>query len=259
MDQLLLERSLADLPIGDIRFYKTIGSTNDEAINWSQDGAPDLSIVVADEQTHGKGRLGRKWVTPSGSALALSLILYPTKKEKSHLPRITGLAALALTESMINLGLSPQIKWPNDILLNGEKVAGILVEANWVDSKVGQVVIGMGVNVSAGAVPDNSTIRFPATSIETHLGHSPQRIKLVHSIINSIISLRPHIASSSFISKWDEKLAYKNTQIQIENGGPVPIRGQIIGLESNGNLRLSKEDGSIVTIHFGEVSLRIAA
>ena len=128
MNEHSLKKTLSKLNIGDLRYFDSIGSTNDEALAWAAAGAPDLSIVIADEQTQGRGRLDRKWFTPKGSGLAFSLILRPSTALRPHLSRTVGLAALSIAESCSGLGLAPRIKWPNDILLNGKKTAGILIE-----------------------------------------------------------------------------------------------------------------------------------
>ena len=123
MNQNDLKIIFSKLPLGDVRYFDSIGSTNDEALAWAANDAKDLSLVVADEQTAGRGRLDRKWFTPPGTALAFSLILRPSAAERPDLSRMVGLAALSIIDSLLARGLSPQIKWPNDILLNGRKVS----------------------------------------------------------------------------------------------------------------------------------------
>src|SRR5512132_1605599 len=122
MNQDELKKALSKLPVGDVKYFDSIGSTNNEALAWATNDAKDLSIVIADEQTAGRGRLDRKWFTPKGTALAFSLILRPTAEEKPYLSRTVGLAALAVAESIQKLGLAAQIKWPNDVLIAGRKV-----------------------------------------------------------------------------------------------------------------------------------------
>src|SRR6266516_4000607 len=112
MNQSELKKTLAKLPLGDVRYFDSIGSTNNEALAWATGGAKDLSLVIADEQTAGRGRLDRKWFTPKGTALAFSLILRPTAAEKPYLTRIVGLAALAIVDALQTRGLVAQIKWP---------------------------------------------------------------------------------------------------------------------------------------------------
>src|ERR1043165_8929440 len=153
MNQTNLKKALSKLPLGEVKYFDSIGSTNNEALAWATGGAQDLSIVIADEQTAGRGRLDRKWFTPKGAGLALSLILHPSIQEKPYLTRMVGLAALAVVDALQTRGLITQVKWPNDVLLNGRKVAGILVESVWSGEEVDCVVIGIGMNVLKGFVP----------------------------------------------------------------------------------------------------------
>jgi len=164
-----LKKSLSKLSLGDIRFFDTIGSTNDEALAWAANDTPDLSVVIADEQTAGRGRLDRKWFTPKGTALAFSIVLRPTPEERPHLTRIVGLAALGVAESLRERGLDARIKWPNDVLIQNRKVCGILIESVWSGEDIDCVVIGIGVNVSQGSVPPEEMLQFPATSLEAEL------------------------------------------------------------------------------------------
>jgi BirA family biotin operon repressor/biotin-[acetyl-CoA-carboxylase] ligase len=256
MNQQDLNKALANLPLGAIRYFDSTGSTNDEALAWAANDASDLSVIVANEQTAGRGRLDRPWFTPPSTALAVSLILRPTADEKPHLSRIVGLAALALANSFGMLGLAPEIKWPNDILLNGRKVAGILIELVWSGEDVDCVVVGIGVNVAKGAVPTTDILRFPAISLEHVLGEAPDREKLLHDILASFISLRPHMRSDSFIKSWEKSLAYFDRQVQVEMGDQGFITGKVMGLDSDGSLKLSNGNGSSIPVRFGDVRLR---
>ena len=256
MNQLELNKKLSDLPLGSIRYFDSIGSTNDEALVWAANEAQDLSIVIANEQTKGRGRLDRPWFTPPASALALSLILRPTADEKPHLSRMVGLAALAVADTIGMLGLTPQIKWPNDILLNSRKVSGILIESVWSGTEVDCVVIGIGVNVAKQAVPSTDILRFPAISLEHVFGEAPDRTKLLHNILASLISLRPHMRSDSFMRSWEKSLAYYGKQVHVEMGSEQPVIGEVIGLESDGSLKLRDAHGKTVTVRFGDVRLR---
>jgi BirA family biotin operon repressor/biotin-[acetyl-CoA-carboxylase] ligase len=255
MNQNELTKTLSGLSMGKIRYFDSIGSTNDEALAWAANDAPDLSLVLADEQTAGRGRLNRKWFTPKGTALAFSLILHPKKDEKPHLSRIVGLAALSVANAIGMLGLVTQIKWPNDVLLDRLKVAGILVESVWSGDEAESVIIGMGVNVSKDAIPSTDILSFPAISLEHALGEIPDRTKLLRNIISSLISLRPHMRTESFIAEWEKKLAYHNQVVHVETGDNI-ITGRVTGLESDGSLRLQDESGKSVTVHFGDVRLR---
>ena len=259
MDQQDLIQTLSNLPLGEIRYFSSIGSTNDEAMQWATRGVQDLSIIVADQQTAGRGRLDRPWFTPPATALAFSLILRPTAEEMPHLSRIVGLAALAVADAFGRLGLAPQIKWPNDILLNGRKVAGILIELTWAGEEVDCVVVGMGVNVAKGATPSTDVLRFPAISLEHILGEAPDRILLLHNILTSFISLRPHIHTDSFMASWEKSLAYHGMEVRVEMGADQVIVGKVSGLEADGSLKILDEHGKTIAVRFGDVRLRLFA
>jgi len=256
MNEIQFKKYLSSLPLGAFRYYETIGSTNDEALAWASQDAPDFSLILADEQTSGRGRMDRKWFTPSGSALAMSLILRPTSSERAHPARTTGLLALSLADSLLKLGLVPQIKWPNDVLLGGRKVAGILVESSWLGEELEAMVLGMGVNVLEESIPPANQLLFPATSIETELGHSIDRMELLKDILLKVLEWRPKLGTEAFIRSWEESLAFRGQQVQVRGGSGNPVTGELRGLDSNGNLHLRDEHGKSVTVQFGEVHLR---
>lgn len=256
MNRKKLESQLSPLPLGEIRYFDTIGSTNDEALAWASQGAPDYSMVIADEQTSGRGRMERKWFTPPRSALAMSLVLRPTDKERAHPSRTTGLLALSLTESLLALGLAPQIKWPNDVLLGGRKVAGILVESSWMGETLEALVLGMGVNVLNTSIPPDDQLLFPATSIETQLGYPIDRTVLLKDILKKVLDWRPRLGTDTFLKVWEGSLAFRGQQVQVEGGDKKTLIGELIGLEPDGSLSLQTRHGKSVTVRFGEVHLR---
>jgi BirA family transcriptional regulator, biotin operon repressor / biotin---[acetyl-CoA-carboxylase] ligase len=260
MNEISLKKKLSKLNIGGLRYFDSIGSTNDEALAWAASGASDFSIVIADEQTRGRGRLDRKWFTPKGSGLAFSLILRPTAALRPRLSRTVGLAALSIAESCFELGLTPQIKWPNDILLNGKKAAGILIENIWSGDEVDSLVIGMGVNVYKASVPPAEFLQFPATSIEDALGReTPTREEILFDILNAFVRWREKIGTDELIKAWDEMLAFRGKQIQIQTGSEAVTTGKLLRLESDGSLRLCDADDKSVIIRYGDVSLRPSA
>lgn len=259
MNESTLKKNLAKLNLGGLRYFESIGSTNDEALAWAASGAKDFSLVVADEQTQGRGRLDRRWFTPKGSAIAMSLILRPTAPMRPHLSRTVGLAALSLADACLTLGLSPKIKWPNDILLDGKKTAGILVETVWSGNEADSLVIGMGINVEKSAVPSVESLQFPATSLEDMLGTAPKREEVIFFILSAFLRWREQIGTDRFVQAWEEKLAFRGRSVQIHAGGGETVHGVLVGLESDGSLRLRDENDKFVIIRFGDVSLRPAA
>jgi BirA family transcriptional regulator, biotin operon repressor / biotin---[acetyl-CoA-carboxylase] ligase len=212
---------------------------------------------VADNQTTGRGRAERKWVTLQGTALAFSLILRPAAEEATHPFLFTGLGALALLDALKKRGLKSRIKWPNDILLNEKKVAGILVESVWSGDALDTVVLGMGVNVLTGSNPPDKELLFPATNVEAELGSSLKRTELLRDILSALMAWRPKTSTGELVKAWEKNLSFRGEQVDVWQGSEETLRGRILGLESDGSLRLlSSKDNKIVTIRFGEIHLR---
>jgi|SRR5271157_898267 len=250
-----LQAALRDFPLGGFRFFESIGSTNDEALAWASQDASDLSIMIADEQTNGRGRLGRKWFTPPQTALAFSLILRPTPDEIKYPARVTGLGALALTDAILKLGLHPQIKWPNDVLINGKKTAGILVESTWTGEIVDAFVLGLGINVMRASVPPADQVLFPATSMETELRQPIDRIEFLHDALSSLVAWRSKLGTDEFIRAWEAALAFRGEQIQLFEENEQTVKGELLGLQSDGSLQMRAND-KILTVQIGEIHLR---
>jgi BirA family biotin operon repressor/biotin-[acetyl-CoA-carboxylase] ligase len=273
MDIKSLRLSLSDLPLDSIRYYDTIGSTNDEAAAWIEAGARDLSLVVADEQTRGRGRLQRRWFTPPGAALALSLVLHPSQPANPDtasvlLSRLTGLGAVGVcTALQASFQLEAQIKWPNDVLLDGRKVAGVLAEALWRGDLLEGVVLGIGVNISSQAIPPAVELNFPATSVEDATGAPVDRLALLHAILEEIISWRARLATPAFLQAWELHLAYKGEWVRILNSGfshppaeaaeaETVCESLLLGLDAPGGLQIQDRSGQTIVLHSGEIHLR---
>lgn len=275
MDQTTLGHLLVDLPLGPVRYLDQIDSTNLEASRWISNGAPDASLVVADEQTAGKGRAGRQWLTLPGAGLAFSLILRNNGLDQvisdREIARFTALGALAVCDTLQDkFEIESRIKWPNDVLICEKKVAGILAEAHWLGDRPGVIVIGVGVNVSPGSVPPDNSVSFPATCIENHLAVSPRdavgrdlprldnRWDLLPELISRMFGWRKKLARDEFIRAWEDKLAYKGELVRVKDiASPAnPRIGRIKGLGADGSLTLEERDGSVISVFAGDVSLR---
>ncbi|MCZ2128210.1 MAG: biotin--[acetyl-CoA-carboxylase] ligase [Anaerolineales bacterium] len=255
MNESSLRKRLAKLELGKLCYVESLGSTNDEALAWAARGADDFSLVVADEQTQGRGRLNRIWMTPKNSAIAMSLILRPAPPMREHLSRMVGLAALSVADACAEFGLESQIKWPNDILLDGKKLAGILIETVWRGEEADSLVVGVGVNVMRTSVPPAELLTFPAVSLEEALGIAPKREDVVFLILSAFLRRREQLGEDRLIQDWAEKLAFRGRSVQIREGGAARY-GVLDGLESDGSLRLRDEQGAFFIARFGDVSLR---
>ena len=252
-----IESALEGLPIPALRYYDSLASSNDEALAWSLTGAPDGALVIADQQTKGRGRLGRSWATTPGAALAFSLILRPVQSELNNFALFSPLGALAVCLALENnYALSPEIKWPNDVLLNQSKVCGVLAEATWDGQQLREVVLGIGINVAHNSLPPENPLRFPATSIEAVYGQPIERWRLLRATLKEIFSWRKKITTPSFLSAWQKRLAFCDQQVQIENTGGETITGKLLGIDSQGNLRLLLNNNEEIQITAGDTSLR---
>ena len=266
MDQLALKTLLQKLPLGGLRYFDQIASTNDEAAEWVKADCPDLALVVADEQTAGRGRSGRKWFTPAGSALAFSLVLRAEDHIKQLLKyqntaRLNGLGALAVCKTLQNeYNLPAKIKWPNDILVDGKKLAGVLAEAHWIGNELAAVVLGIGINVATSSVPPENwdTLNpnpFPATSVETVLDRAVDRWVLLSAVLRELLIWREQLSEPGFLAAWEENLAFKGEWVQVISPGmAAPLEtGQILGLAEDGALQIQAESGEISLLRAGEI------
>lgn len=248
--------ALQDLLLGGLRFFDSIGSTNDEALAWASSGAPDFSLVVADEQTSGRGRMGRSWFTPPGAALAFSLVLRPKGAERENVGLFSGLGALALVDALQTFGIAAQVKWPNDVLIRRKKVAGILAETVWLGTEVDSVVLGMGVNVSPDSVPPPKGLNYPATCLQAEAGKPIPRALLLKTLLEAIQRRRAILASGTFLRHWESALAFRGETVRVWVSEADTLTGQLLGLEADGGLRLGLSDGAERIIRSGEVRLR---
>jgi BirA family transcriptional regulator, biotin operon repressor / biotin---[acetyl-CoA-carboxylase] ligase len=256
MNESEIRKSLSDLPLGGVRFINQVSSTNDIAIDWAAEGALDLSLVCADEQTQGRGRGNRRWFTPSGTALAFSVVFRPRGQEEQLLSLFSGLGALAVCDALALAGLYAEIKWPNDVLLNGRKLCGVLVEAGWLGDKLESVILGIGVNVTSAAVPSPDQLSFPATSIESESRQSVNRLMLLKDILQFLLYWRGLMMKEAFLCAWQTRLAFSGQLVEINGGTEGSRTGRLDGLETDGSLRLVSEQGQPINVHFGDVRLR---
>jgi len=244
---------LEHLPLNKWAYKKVTDSTNDDALAWAEAGAPDFSLIIADEQLRGRGRADRKWVTHPGSSLAFSLILRPEIIEVPFINRFVALPALALAHI---LGSTYQVnaclKWPNDVLIGGAKVSGILMESTWQDDHPTAVIIGMGVNVNQGSVPDDGMLNYAATSIEAVLDNPLDRWLLLSNIILNIFSLRKIICRDEFINQWNERLAFKAEWVRI-SAVDQDHKVKVLGINNYGYLEVEDQFSKQHTIEFGEI------
>jgi BirA family transcriptional regulator, biotin operon repressor / biotin---[acetyl-CoA-carboxylase] ligase len=252
----ILQQRLAGLPVGEIRFYEQTGSTNDDALAWISAGAPDGSLVAADEQTAGRGRMDRKWVTRRGTSLAFSVIFKPEASERIPFYAPLGALGVAMALETLAPGSNPLIKWPNDVLIGGKKVCGILAEAAWEGNRLAGVVLGIGINIATSAVRREDEFLFPASSLQYSLGKEIDRSCLLAEVLKLVFAWQNRLGSAEFISEWNNRLAFKGEQVHINRPGMDGITGEVMRIGQDGLIWIRQDNGTETPVSAGDVSLR---
>jgi len=243
MKQAEFKKAIAGLPLEKSAYFASIGSTNDVVAEWAREGAKGLCLAFADEQTSGRGRAGRHWVTPPNSSLAFSLLLDLAPSFDQSLPgRVSGLGALAVCEALENLHqLAPQIKWPNDVLLEGKKVCGVLPETHWSGEHLQALILGIGINVAPSSVPILEALNFPATSVEDVLKRR---------------AWKELLETPEFKKAWEQRLAYQGVAVRLEDSQGEAVEAEVHSLDADGSLKLRMQNGDLRTFQASEIQLR---
>jgi BirA family biotin operon repressor/biotin-[acetyl-CoA-carboxylase] ligase len=231
--------------------YPRLTSTNDVAKREAKKGAREGTVVVAEEQTAGRGRLKRAWLSPRGS-VALSVILHPTP---AQLPYLIMVASLAVVHCIKKLDLKAQIKWPNDVLVNNKKVCGILIESDVRGSDVDYAVIGIGLNVNVNTT-DFPEIAATATSLSHELGRKLSRQEIIRCLLVELENLYLALPEGdSVFREWRERLVTLGKEVEIISG-QTAHKGIAESVASDGSLLLRQPDGKLIKVVAGDVSLR---
>lgn len=242
-----------------IEYRERVGSTNDLAKDLARGGAPEGLLVVADEQTSGKGRLGRTWLSPPGAALAMSLVLRP-EMPPYHAPRITLAAAVAVCEAVRELtGLPAGIKWPNDVQVGGRKLCGILTEMEAEMERVAFVVLGIGVNVSLRREQMDPAFRETATSLALE-GARVRRADLVRAILSRLERAYDELTGGKWadvLDRWRALSVTLGSAVRVLRAdGGAAVEGVAEAVDEEGALLVRDAAGTLHRIFSGEVSIR---
>jgi BirA family biotin operon repressor/biotin-[acetyl-CoA-carboxylase] ligase len=236
----------------EIIYYQAIGSTNEVAKDLARQGASEGTLVIAEEQTAGKGQRGRSWLAPPGSSLLISLVLYPPLTA-SQIPRLTMASALAVAYAIEDRSnLSVHFKWPNDILLGGKKAGGILSETSISGEILDYAVIGIGLNVNLDAhqIPE---IADTATSLSMELGREVSRLGLLQVLLKSMErEYRLLQQGESPGERWAARLYLLGEKVEVTTPWGREY-GRAEGVDADGALILRREDGTKAYITVGDV------
>ena len=240
-----------------IYYFPELESTNiiaKEKATHKEEGVNEGTIVVAEKQSAGKGRLGRNWFSPAGG-IWLSIILYP-QLSPSYIPRITLMTAVAVVKAIERCTkIKTQVKWPNDILINGKKVCGILTEMSAELDLINWVVVGIGVNVNIKQQEFPEDIREMTTSLKEALRKEISRVRLVQMFLKEFeryYKLFKRREFSSILKEWKSCSHTLGKKIKINIGENV-VTGEAIDINERGALILKKKNGELIEIISGTI------
>lgn len=238
-----LQNALAPRPF---RYYAQLGSTNDAALIWLRNGGIPGSLVITDHQTHGRGRLSRSWFSQPASALTFSLLLHPAT---DHLPKLTMIAALAVGDALLEIGVKTALKWPNDVLLEGRKVCGILSETAWEGSRFLGAALGIGVNISTDF--SGHPLAQTAISLSEVIG-AVDRVDLLKRLLAHIDEYYAQIDRDSLRLTWRDRLSTIGQQVRVVQPNETLI-GIAEDVDANGALLIRRADGTLGKVIAGDI------
>ena len=251
-----------------VYYWPAIGSTNDELKRLAEEGAPEGALAVADEHRAGRGRLDRVWIAPSGSSLLTSLLFRPTFLEPSQGQQLTMICSLAAADAVTEVtGLQPALKWPNDLLLDGKKLAGVLTELGFAqgfpagqEATVAWAIVGVGLNVnldftSVAIRRARPALVDSATSLAMVLGRKISRLRLLQSYLNHV-ELRYDAlhAGRNPHQEWASRLVTLGQTVSV-NALDGVYQGFAEAVDEAGALLLRQLDGRVKRVLTGDVTL----
>ena len=256
LEMARVEAGLSAARLGTkFHYFFELDSTNRQARRLAEAGAREGEIVIAEQQTQGRGRLGRAWVSPPHVNLYLSAVLRP-KLAPAHAPQITLMAAVALADAIAAfIPVPPEIKWPNDILSSGKKLAGILTESSCNSERLEFVILGIGVNLNFSLSSMPEEIRGRAGSLLELRGARVDRESFIRRLIQDLDQCYGILVESGFAAiaaRWESYFALRNRRVRVDMIDQV-LFGRAKGLDRDGALIVESDDGAAQRIVAGDV------
>jgi BirA family biotin operon repressor/biotin-[acetyl-CoA-carboxylase] ligase len=240
----------------DVHWLARVDSTQRVARDLARSGAAEGTAVIAEEQTAGRGRLGRRWHSPAGENLYCSVVLRPPRAP-AEVPQVALVAGIAVAVAVeVATGRRPAIKWPNDVLLDGRKVAGILTEMESEIDRVHHVIAGIGVNLNTRRFPRE--LRDKASSLLLLTGRAVDRARFAAGLLGALEARYGRYLTVGFPSvrtEWESYSSLTGTDVRVQGPGGE-VAGRVLGLDDDGALRLRGADGRVVRVVAGEVTVR---
>ncbi len=254
MPEAILDGLRTEVVGRQIHYFERVDSTNAAATSLAQRGAAEGTLVIADEQTAGRGRLGRRWLAPPGSCLLFSLLFRPVL-EARRAQGLTMACGLGIREAITAVtNLPAQLKWPNDILLSNRKAGGILTDMHAVGARLDYVVVGIGLNVNLdiAALPAS----FRATSIRHEVGHTVSRVRLLQQALVCIEERYKALQAGEWpVKEWAAALQTLGQRVQLQT--PEGLReGLAEAVDDEGALLLRLDSGRLLRVLVGDIVLQ---
>lgn len=239
-----------------VHYFASIPSTNSYLLDESRKGAPHRTVAIAEWQTQGRGRRGRTWLAPLGNGLAFSL-LWRSGRPAAELSGLSLAVGVALVGALRGLGLMrAEVKWPNDIVVDGQKLAGVLIELSGDMLGPSAAVIGVGINLQGGDEL-SQTVGQAVTDLSTHLGHVNRNEVFMALLmaLDEVLARFEHAGFAAFREAWNMCHAYHERTVDVLTGQGERIAGVAKGVDELGALLLDTREG-LQRFHSGDVSLR---
>lgn len=241
----------------NILYYQETDSTNLRVRQLGEEGAPHGTLVVSDRQTAGRGRRGRVWQSPPGNSIYMSILLRPEIKPDKA-PVLTLVMACSVAQAIRDcIHVDAQIKWPNDIVVNGKKLVGILTEMSTQIDFINYVTVGVGINSNMTVFPEE--LRETATSLRLETGHPVRRAPLIAAVMKRFEENYERFMETEDLTGLMD--AYTSMLVNLDrdvliHGASESYRGHALGITKTGELIVQKEDGTLEEVYAGEVSVR---
>lgn len=240
----------------ELHYFEETGSTNTRARELALAGCSEGTLVVAEAQSQGRGRLGRSWVSPPYRNLYLSLVLRPPI-EPTAAVQLTLVAGLAAARAVRAFDVAAQIKWPNDVLVDGRKVAGILAEMETDGEQLAFVILGLGLNVNLALDEFPPELRDKAGSLAATLGHGVERHLVAARLLAELEAGYDRFCAHGFgalRAEWNELSCLAGKRVRIDEAGGSYV-GSVVGLADDGTLELRTDDGQVQRVVAGDVTI----
>jgi len=246
----------------EVLFFEELESTNSKASELARAGAVEGTVVIAQAQSKGRGRMARSWYSPAGVNVYTSVILRP-KLPPQATRTITLACAVALAEAIEDTtGAAPSLKWPNDVLINGKKVAGILTEMSSESDRVNHIIIGIGINVNIEAANLPDGLRYPASSLKQETGRLTDRAELCRNLYSRLEKWYKVLlseGSEEVVETWKERFTFVGKEVRIEGyrgigAKPSVTEGICLGIDSEGALLIKERSGAIERVVAGDMA-----